>query len=66
LHVENLPQDEWWIHTLLEFGAGNWILGLQFKNGSLSATRVRVADGDFHPSGRRRTGAIGSTVERAA
>ena len=50
LYVENLPQDEWWVHTPLEFGAGNWILGLQFKDRRLSATRVRVADGDFHPS----------------
>jgi hypothetical protein len=51
LYVENLPANEWWVHTPLEFGAGNWILGLQFEDGRLSATRVRVADGDFHPSG---------------
>lgn len=42
---------EWWLHTPLEFGAGNWTLGLQFTDGHLSATRVRIADGDFHPEG---------------
>jgi hypothetical protein len=44
----------WWIQTPLEFGAQNWTLGLQFTDGRLTATRVRMEDGDFHPTGAPR------------
>jgi hypothetical protein len=47
----DLSSEEWWISTPLEFGAKNWTLSLQFADGRLSATRIRMADGDFHPSG---------------
>jgi hypothetical protein len=47
----DVSSDEWWIETPLEIGAKNWTVGLQFTNGRLSATRVRMADGDYHPDG---------------
>jgi hypothetical protein len=72
-HLELLGADggseEWWVYTPLEFGAQNWILGLQFTDGRLSATRVRMADGDFHPIGapldRGSWGRLATRSERA-
>ena len=35
----------------LEFGAGNWLLVIQFQGEQVSALRVRTADGDHdHPA----------------
>jgi len=40
------------IATPVEFGAGNWVLCLQFDNGTLVAKRIRIQDtARIHPSG---------------
>lgn len=36
--------NEWVVETPLQFGAGNWLLWLEFKEGRLSAVRVREED----------------------
>lgn len=35
----------WYISTPLEFGASNWGLVLEFRDGRIDAVRVRTADG---------------------
>jgi hypothetical protein len=44
-------EERWSGATPSEFGAGNWVLVIEFQGGQVSALRVRTADGDHdHPA----------------
>ena len=43
LHLDS--PDAWVVSMPLEFGAGDWNLRIEFRNGRLSAVRIRTADG---------------------
>ena len=66
-HLEFRHDDgQWWsAETPMEFGAGNWVLAIEFQGDHVSMLRIRTADGDqdyHHPEdappdkGRRSTG----------
>jgi hypothetical protein len=51
----------WSAAAPLEFGAGNWVVLIEFQGEHVSALRVRTADGVHHHP----TGAPADKVERA-